>query len=166
MSSWYRLSFTFLLASFVFYGCNTRIPQDIPDIGIPEQEVNSRMSVWVYGAGNNIVVKNNEPIIMGVDVKSPNHIEFSYDYGVRLFLYNDEKWVEIENAMTYDESVRKEIILPLEGLNRYGSAGLVPYYPNLKKSMPLRIVLIGRLVDDGEVSEEKTAGYIDVTLKP
>jgi hypothetical protein len=162
----YCISVALLLVPLVLAGCKTRLPDDMPDIGVPEPEINSRMRLWVYGASNDPVVKNKKGVLIGVEIKPPDQIEFARDFGVRLFLYDDDKWFEIENATSYNNLSNNTVILPLEGLDPTGSAILAPYYPNLKKSTPLRIVLIGRLVRDGVATEEKTAGYIDVMLKP
>ena len=125
------------------------------------------MHLWLFGAGYNTVIENDEPMGISVDVKPPDHIAFDGDYGVRMFIFENGKWVEIENAVNYGDFLHKVAIVPMEGsLDREGFVSLVPKYPNLKQRTPLRIVLIGKMVRDGNVTEEKTAGYIDLILTP
>jgi hypothetical protein len=130
---WRSLALTIMI--LVLSSCNSKLPDDLPDIG--------------------------------VDVKPPNQIAFARDYGAQMFIYDEGKWIKIENDIDYGETITETIIVPVEGyLPNNGTADLAPYYPNLTKSMDMRVILIGRIVRDGKVTDEKTAGYIDVILEP
>jgi hypothetical protein len=157
-----------LIAMLVLTSCRTKLPDGLSDIGVPMREINSRLHLWIYGAGDSIYkIKNNESMLVGVDVKTKDHIAFARDYGVRLFLKEDNKWIEIKNETTYDISLPEMVIIPAEGyLVKDGAAGVTPYYPSLKKETLLRIVIVGKVVQNGKVTEEKTAAFIDVYLEP
>ena len=130
--------------------------------------------VWEDGGGLRISIKtsykeklDNWPLAVDVEVTTSDGVAFSQDYGVRLFVYVDDTWVEIENAMNYAESLPESEILPIEGgIFKTGTAIFIPYYRDLKKPTRLRIVLVGNLVQEGTISEDKTAGYVDGILNP
>jgi len=151
----------------LFTGCQASLPESLPDVGVKQEEINSRIRLTIQGVTDG-TVKNQDNITIRVDVVTSDYIEFPYDYGVRLFTYQEDQWIEIEDYSTYSKDLKKPIILPLS--QKYpiqaGFTGVSPYSSTLDKDVPLRIILVGNIIRDGKTTEEKTAGYINLTLKP
>lgn len=164
------LLFVLSLTMIFLSGCEEKLPEGNPDIGIPKEEMNTRirLSLLDLTNGNNGRTKNRGGILIDVVVITSDHIAFAQDYGARIFIYEENQWVEIENRATYSESVPKTVILPPdeETTLQSGTAGLSPYKQDLNKEVPLRIILVGNIIRDGKITEEKTAGSIDLTLQP
>lgn len=159
--------FGMVLGVLIISGCVNKLPDEIPDIGVSADEINTRVDLLGPFIDNN-TVKNHDLVDITVRVVTQDKIVFSKDYGARIFTYEQDKWVEIKNDMIFSESIPDQVILPLpEGnLFPFGNAAVSPYIENLKRSIPIRIILVGNLVSEGKVTEEKTAGYIDLTLTP
>jgi hypothetical protein len=98
-------------------------------------------------------------------VISKNQVIFLHDYGARMFLYQNQEWVEIPNFMHYPEG---SIILSPAGNDPFklGDASIHPILPDENQPATIRIYLVGHIYKDGQITPEATAAYIDVELKP
>lgn len=145
-------------------GCNNQqtLPST-PDLGIPIGEFNTRIRLMVPEGWN--TYKINEVVGINVDNFSTDKIAFGYDYGARIFKLEDQKWIEIPNLEKYPEGYF--ILMPSQGNPlKQGAASVFPVLNDSKEAVTLRIVLIGNIYRDDQITDEQTAGYIDVRLTP
>lgn len=138
-----------------------------PEVGIPLEEMNKKLSISSpRGLGNSLL--NGDDLELVVDNKSDHPVWFTDDYGVRIFIYIDNEWMEIEDKMSYETGEQYEFMLPPSHGDPFemGASSMVPYQHNLKKTVPLRVIIIGRVVENKKVTQQATAAYIDLILKP
>jgi len=135
----------------------------MPDIGIPKEEINTRLHLTAPQGWNTF--KNGDIIGINVDVVSADQIAFQHDYGAKIFMLEDGKWKEVANFMKYPDGY---IVLSQSNGDPFkqGDAGVDPILPELNEAITLRIILIGNIYIDGQITDERTAGYIDVEIKP
>jgi len=153
-----------LLPSLLLTGCDKeRSTAQMPDLGIPKEEINTRLHLSAPQGWNTF--KIGDDIGISVDVVSANQIAFQHDYGAKIFVLEDEKWKEVANFMKYPDGY-----LVLSQSNgdpfKIGSAVVEPILPEFNEAITLRIVLIGNIFIDGQITDEQTAGYVDVKLSP
>jgi hypothetical protein len=139
------------------------LPAEGPDIGIPAEEMNTKVQLSVPDGWNTF--KIGDIVGIAVKVSSNDQVAFAQDYGARMFLYRNEEWVEIPNIMHYPEG---HIILSPAGNDPFkeGEAGVDPILPDEKQPATIRIYLVGHIYRDGQITPEVTASYIDVELEP
>ena len=102
--------------------------------------------------------------------QSPHFVSFDLDAYIRLFTSPGQlQWIEVKNAMTYSG----ELQLAPKGtmLLDYRSTHVKPVLDESilnseEKSISLRIVLIGEIMENENLTGEKVAAYVDVLLKP
>ena len=82
-----------------------------------------------------------------------------------MFIYENSHWVRVVNFPKYPDGY---IILSPAKLDplMFGAAVVDPFLPDIHKPVILRVILIGNIYRDGEISDEETGAYIDVVLKP
>jgi hypothetical protein len=134
--------------------------ETLPGINIPLNEMNRHVELDTLQIGGRSI-KNNKPFILDLKNISDQVIIFAGDYGVKLFIKKGEEWVEVENRMHYPEN---EVLLPLASKFPPGrDTGIVPYIPELKQPIMLRVVVVGY----PENNPNKIVGsYIDLSLNP
>ena len=109
--------------------------------------------------------KTKESINLVIKVISSDQIWFKSDYGVRLFVYEDAKWDEVGNDENYPTG--NIILSPADNdAFKNGATVIWPRLPDSTKPVTIRIILVGNVYRDGKMTNEVTAGYIDVNLKP
>jgi hypothetical protein len=161
----FRLSLGLIFIFMILVsGCNqaSKLPQT-PDLGIPANEFNSRVRLIApYGLNN---FKINDSVNLSVEVISNDQIMFRTDYGARIFELQDHAWVEVPNLTTYPEGYY--LLFPSKGDPfKQGVASVFPVLKDQNQPVRLRIVIIGNIYREGQMTDEQTAGYIDVVLKP
>jgi len=160
----YLVSVSLLL--FLVTACKAKptIPTDaMPDIGIPAEEMNTKMEITAPDGWN--TNKIGDHIGLNVGVISEDQISFPPDYGARMFIFQNGQWNEVANFMTYPGG--SIVVSPRNGnyLNDEAT-DVLPILSDVKTPVTLRIILVGSIYRDGKVTAEKTAGYIDVNLTP
>lgn len=146
----------------------------IPDNEMPEldflvEEANRDLELYSStGYGNSY--KNSEILTLLIKVKSDYPIHFPMDYGTRIFIYKEEQWIEIQNNMVYPtvEQYGGENILPPseDNILKEGFFQAVPYYTDLEKALPVRLIIVGNIIENGRITDELSVGYFDFVLNP
>ena len=132
-----------------------------PDIGF---EVQSEKYLEVTSPNGWNSFKTNKPISLMIQNISEKQITSSQDFGARIFLLKDDKWVELQNKVVYtDDPVTLE---PDENsdLTNIATVFILPDLPDYSVTSNLRIFVIGNLTENGKESK-KVASYIDMQLK-
>jgi hypothetical protein len=152
------------LLVFFAWGCEDRTElAPMPDVGIPVVEMNTRIHLQAPDGWNSFKIGD----VVGIDVEviSDDQIAFSHDYGAKIFIYEDQEWREIPNFMKYPEG---NMILTQANGNyfKHGGVELDPIFPDGSKSVVIRVILIGNIYRNGQITNEQTAAFIDLKLKP
>jgi hypothetical protein len=75
--------------------CETK-PALPPELNIPLEEVNTRVRLTAPSGLN--IFQTRDTVELVIEFVSGDQIAF--DYGARTFIYQDQQWVEVENAPT------------------------------------------------------------------
>jgi hypothetical protein len=158
------LFISLVLVVCIISACKGNVTEKtMPDIGVPSNEMNSKLELLAPDGWNKF--KSGFPITLAVKGISSDQILFNSDYGARLFIYKDNNWIEISNGEEYPEG--STILYPFE--NNYLRIAAVNLWPKLQdttKPVSVRVILVGNVYRNGQMTDEVTAGYIDVNLKP
>lgn len=143
-------------------GCNRQANTLVPDIGIPEEEMNSRVQLEAPEGWNTF--KNGEVIGLNIIVISDDQIAIKSD-GAKIFLLQDGVWEEIPNLLKYPAGFN--LFSPSkDDPFEQGAIAILPQIPKEVQTVKLRIVLIGNIYRNGQITDDQTAAYIDVELTP
>lgn len=156
----------FILVALSAYACSNKstYPEtEMPDIGVPEREINTRLRLSAPDGWNTFLI--GDAVSLAVEVITNDQIAFPYDYGAKMYVNEENQWEEIGNFMKYPNG-----FLVLSSANgskiKIGDAGVDPVLPETNKAVTLKVVLIGYFYRDGQITNDKTAAYIDIQLKP
>lgn len=166
LSPHYRIVLWLLIISNLTFGCSKKPSTsevDMPDIGIPLNELNTKVRLAAPRGWNTF--KIGHIIAINVDVISSEQVEFTFDYGARIFIWKDNQWSEVPNSMGYPEG---DIILPITGNGPFtsGSTSVVPVISNVNEPVTVRIFVIGYIYKNGQITDKRTGAYIDVKVYP
>lgn len=150
-------------------GCSEKIPSSlsgISDIDASDDMINSKVTLSILSDNN--IVKNNDSIWLSLDNISNDTIEFQPDFGIRVFVYEDKKWIEIKNNVEYllPESSTYTFTPSNNDPFKTQSLTIAPYYSELKHTLPCRIIVSGRIISNDANDKKITYSYIDITIKP
>lgn len=168
MKFYIKSSLTLLLLIFIA-SCSEIPPTpggEMPDIGIPQDRMNSEFRLSVPNVGNTL--KIGQEVSLDIYVISKNQIAFGRDCGARIFVSRNNSWEEVPNLMGYSYLESDIYIYNPYSDNPFniGVIGVVPDLPDTGKAMRVRIFLVGSIYRDGNITDEKTASYVDVVLNP
>lgn len=160
------LSFILLLN---FSGCSRTPPHSfdgMAELNVKEENINNKIELSYPPKLNSF--KNDDDLTLYIDNLSDDPIAVKSDFGVRIFVYDHKKWIEIENQMEYTEkSSSLQVFPPSKGDPfKVAAVSFWPYYSTIKKKTPCRIIVSGQVMNGEIITEELTYSYIDITLKP
>jgi hypothetical protein len=161
-----RIKLTLLLLfAIIVSGCqaaNNAPPDMVLNLGVTKTEVNTRLKLTAPDKWNDL--NGGLPLGLLIDNVSDGDIEFDPKNGVKLFVYEDDQWKEIDNIMDYPEG--KFTLTPSKGdFFKMFNINLFPDLPVNTTVSSLRIVIIGKVVDQPAEDSQMTGAYIDISLK-
>jgi len=148
---------------FQTVGCQSHqdLQMSLPAEDISIEDVNSQLRLSAPEGWNTF--KTGQSIVLEIENISDHTIAVDYTLP-RVFLYQEEQWVEIEKLGEYTgETI--QILSPTDG-DADGAVGILPDLPDPSQAVTLRILVVGNIVQDGVVTEEQTAAFIDILLSP
>jgi hypothetical protein len=133
-----------------------------PDIGI-EVQANRYLEVTAPDGWNSF--KSNESISLMIRNISKQEIAAGPDFGAKIFLRTDDRWIEVKNKTVYLND--GFILEPDENFDPLKIAAIfvLPDLPNYSTTAYIRIYVVGNLSENGKETK-KVASYIDLELKP
>lgn len=147
--------------------CTNSSVSDVPepDIGVSSENMNKHFYIIAPSGWNTFRV--GDDVAVTITVTSEKTIAFPINHGVRLFVLQADKWNEVSNLMSYPPQGAYNIVSPEDGSNSpQGTEVVVPDLQDTGEPQLLRIYLLGYIFEDGKVTDEKVASYIDIQLKP
>jgi hypothetical protein len=154
-----------LFCSIILFACTSspeKMPE-FPDIGFLPEQYNTHFIVTAPTMWNTF--KIDEGIMVGVEVTGNTPVFFDSDYGAILFILKNDSWVEVANFAKYVDT--QYLLVPASGnAFKTGSTSVFPILSNKDEVLILRIILIGNLVENGQPTDVRVAGYVDVKITP
>lgn len=146
--------------------CKITPNDEIPDVGVSSEEMNKEFQLSVPFSLNKFKIGGE--VFLEVKVISTNQVAFERDFGARLFILENDQWIEIPNLMRYDY-LESDIFVYMPYADdsfNLGATVVVPKLPDTKQATTVRIILVGSIYRDGQATIEKVASFVDVYLKP
>jgi hypothetical protein len=170
MKSRHNIIIWFVINIFVITACHPRSTQSellqLPNIGISVDEMNKRITMRAPVEINSF--KTNSVVMLEIKLISKgtkDGIAFDPDYGTRLFTKIDGQWEEIKNSMIYPGN-GYFYLSPSGGGIQSNLHAVTPELSDKGKTMNVWIFVIGHIMINDQVTNEKTGAYIEVELKP
>ena len=109
--------------------------------------------------------KSDHLISLEIRNISKNQITADPDFGARIFVLSDQRWVEVKNKITYKNG--PFTLDPTENYDpmKTESTGVRPELPDYSVPYDIRIFLVGDLIENGKEAR-KVSSFIDLTLHP
>jgi len=157
------LLFLLFFFSATTTSCNHKSESKVtvsPGISFPIREMNKAFIIEDLPVLANSH-KNGKYLELAVKNLSDKTIVFAKDYGLGIFVFQNQDWNSVQNRFVYADS---ENILPVFDSFPPGLAVVTyPYIPGLMETTKIRIVMIGH----NENSDSDLVGaYIDIMLMP
>ena len=136
----------------------------VDEIEILPEELNNRISLTAPTGWNDFKI-GSEVVISIVNV-SNDMIIFEPNYGIRIFLYDEEgEWIEVEDQLT-DLNTDDIILRPIKiDPTATGTTVIRPKLVSEAKELTLRVYVVGYVYKDHKKTQEKTGAFIDIVLK-
>ncbi len=110
----------------------------------------------------------NDVITLRVEVVGDEPVWFPADYGTKMFMLGDGKWIEIEDIPT-KYAANHIILWPSQDdviVSSTGALSLYPLLPETDKRVQLRVFVRGNIYGDRVHTNEIVGGYFDIYLDP
>jgi hypothetical protein len=155
--------------SILLFACSLQ-PNNIPDISVIatpdigiEIQNNNFLEVTAPDGWNSFTT--TKIITLMIRNISDHEVFMAKDFGIRIFMFTSDQWVEIKNKSVYigDDTIILEPTKEFDPL-KVKVTSLLPDLPNSGTITFLRIFIVGRLLSNG--IEKEISSYIDLTLKP
>jgi len=131
-----------------------------PDIGIDFQGEEYLKIIAPVGWNS---FKANDLISLEIRNISDNQITSGPDFGIRVFIRLDKKWVEVKNNAIYQNY--PYTLEPGKGYESSAATMVMPDLPDYSTAYDVRIIVVGNLVENGK-DTKKVASFIDLKLTP
>jgi len=162
-----------MISFVILIGCSKVPTQDISEAEkqfatiIPVSDMNKSVRIKVinkqefYSSGSDISII--------LENKSSYFISFDTDMPIKLLRNIDAQWVDVENVITYLDTMllnpksepglnfQTTSVKPMLGKNDSG---------NTNALIPLRIVVVGEIMNGDTPTGKQAGAYIDVLIKP
>ena len=112
--------------------------------------------------------KIGEFITLVLNNQSNKTIVFPADYGLKMYLYNDEdqEWIEVKNLEKYSPEENKQVSPIDEGSLSQLLVSALPGLDKTSNPIDLRVMVIGTIYKDGTPTDKQVGAYTDITLQP
>ena len=132
---------------------------------VPLSEMNTRLKFMALDSSEK-PYKIGSSIELALENTSSNRVIFPSDYGIKIFTYQNGKWISINNLTKYIPEGNTQV--SPKGPDNPGIIG-VGFFPDLSndgRPIELRVVVIGDVYEGENPTGEKASAYIDITLQP
>ena len=153
------------LITFLIPSCNTfQTLSKLPGYEIDQSNINSQIVIYAPDGWNSF--KIGEPISFAVNVMCDDPIIFSQDYNIAAYQKKESSWVGLDTV----PEIRNDgeiLLYPLsESPFNNGAASIIPIIGDQTKPIKLRVVVVGHLYKNGEITDQLVGAYVDVKLYP
>lgn len=112
--------------------------------------------------------KIGEFITLILNNPSNKIIVFPADYGLNMYLYNneDQTWIQVKNLEKYSQEENKQVSPIGESSLNQILVSALPGLDTTSAPIDLRVVVIGTIYKDGIPTDKQVGAYTDITLQP
>ena len=161
------LLFPVLFFFAALYGCSSSKAIDLPDLGIPVDELNRDLVIDVEPRFNSF--KIGQCVDLTIYLKSEIEVRATEHFNARLFVLSSEKsnWQEIQEVPDLGIFEPFGIVMSQkEGSFNFTHHSVCPSVPSQSNPIQLLVLITGDVYKDGQDTGKKVGAYTIVTLKP
>jgi hypothetical protein len=165
-----RILIIFLLLTTLL-GCYSRldtVPNNMEEqflTAVSVSNMNESLQLKAEGDQESFHLGSKIPLL--IYNESPYSIFFVGDAYLKLFIIKDGKWAEVKNELTYSGSqvLSPKGTLLLDQSNTWAKPALTEDEVNSdQKDLPLRIVIIGEIIENDIRTGKLVGAYVDVFI--
>jgi hypothetical protein len=132
---------------------------------VPIVEMNTKMKLRLATELAN-ASKVNSVISLILENYSRKSIGFSGYYGLSTYVYSDttNSWVALKDGSTYPN--KNTVLDPKDGDFSVQVVRAFPIVPNDGKSVTVRILVVGKVHQNGAPTDQEVGAYVDAVLNP
>lgn len=152
---------------FAVVGCSKDNLLDIPNVGIPDNQLNKDLSLAAFPTFNTF--KIGKSVNLEVRLETNVEVEISPDSDAQIFILNTEtkEWETIQEIPDLGVFEAQTFVLSVkDGGVKEINISMYPNLPNRSEPVTLLIVVTGDILQDGKPTNHKTGAFIIVELKP
>lgn len=141
---------------------SNRLPE-VAAIQIPDEELNTRISLTAPDGWDSF--KTGDTVTLTIINTSGDKILFDPNYGARIFVFDDDGWIETSNELV-SLDIDDVILEPIK--DNPASTGTTSIRPKLAieaSNLTVRIYVVGYLYADNVGTDNVTGAFIDVILR-
>ena len=158
---------TILILLCMIFQTNCRVDRDfelISKLNLAKRDINSDVVIYAPFGWNSQLI--GEPVSIMVENKGKEIIIFPNDYGIGVYIQDDENWIELDLVET--KYILGEISLKPAEKNPlyYGSTMFEPIVKDQSSQVKIRIVVVGWRFIGGIKTDQQVAAYTDMWLFP
>lgn len=127
--------------------------------------MNTKFQIWPEG---DKPYKMGDELGIAIHVPGDDPVAFKSDFGLRIFSYEDKKWLEIENLVDFGGDLDGYFLVnPANGNALNDEITVIkPEFPVSHKPTWIRVFCIGNFAPNGQISDQKVAAYVDIEFEP
>jgi hypothetical protein len=136
---------------------------------IPMGDMNDEIKLSLPGLERGFYKpKIGEFITLVLNNQSNKIIVFPPDYGLKMYLYNNEEqtWIEVKNLEKYSTEENKQVSPIDEGSLSQILVSALPSLDTTSDPIDMRVMVIGTIFKDGISTDKQVGAYTDITLQP
>ena len=160
--------FSFMILVFVLCGCSVEsqvFDREEAFASMVNLGQDTNQSIELVTFKNYEEVNLDSVSAVGLKINSQNPICFTYNYGLRFFLFSEQnnKWIEVYDDVIYsslEPFVR-------EHKEKFAIECSIEFWPDIPpdtKASELRIYVEGKIMRDGQPTEEIVSSFIDMPI--
>jgi hypothetical protein len=132
----------------------------------PVKEWNATIKFWSPEPTDLFTI--GDPVHLSLENFSEYKVIFPRDNGIKIYQYDEGQntWLQIENKMRYIPPGNTQVSPKSTGLPGVIGIGLLPELRSEGKPIEIRVVVVGNLEKNNELTNEQVGAYIDITLQP
>ena len=150
-----------LLASLT--ACFSNPLPEVDEIQISSEELNNKISLTVPNGWNDF--KIGDKVTLSIVNVSEDRIIFDSHYGIRIFMYEKEKWIEIKNQLIRLNTENIILVPNKVDTTATGTITILPKLNSQSNRLTIRVYVVGYLYKDNKKTDEKAGAFIDIVLK-
>jgi hypothetical protein len=135
-----------------------------PDIGIPKDDINKDIALYIPQPVNTYKIGNW--ITIAIRNIGEKKVWLSNDEGIKIFAYFDKQWIEVQNIADYSGLTGRTIVPYQNNPANELTIGCLPDLTNNSEPIKLRIYIIGNIMEGDSITDNNTGASIDIQLNP
>lgn len=166
-------AFFFLLTTFLLFGCSNPPVASTHDTLEPQNEfvasqfpnirMNSDLRLTVLEDNNSLKINYSFPIQL--ENLSKNSLLFEPESDIHVFLFNESKYIPVDNLTYYGEPSEETLAGAGKG-RAFTAFSIAPEITEINQPAQILVVVVSTIKSFGMKTDEKVGAYLELILPP